>query len=184
MLIFVPFIIAMIIMVLIVEYRISQKETEKERPLELNHVSAKEAFHAYNDAYKGYIRPTRYNRVAFQLVDDTPVFLEDNPCTSAYMSPEELATVSPDTEVFTMVVATSNLFGYTSYSNKKAKKAYTLVFRSAPFHEIGRFGKGLCSSWRINEENFHVLDDHFMNVDQIENFKAQVMADYEFDEKY
>ena len=181
MLVLVPFLIVILFITFIMKAIFHQAEDlpTSEKPL-----TAKGAFHAYNDKYKGYIQPTRYNRVAFRLVNNEPVFLEDTPCTSAYMSCEEVASLSPDTEVFTMVVAISSLLHYTSYSEKKAKKVITLVFRADPFHDLGRFGKGLRSSWCINEENFHVIDDHFMKADQINNFKEHAMNGYKFDESF
>jgi hypothetical protein len=149
-----------------------------------SHKTAREACQDYNDKYLNPDGSLRYNRTAFRLVNDSPVFLNDNPFTSALLSAEELAEMSDDTEVFTMVVVTSSLYGYASHVNKQAKRAITLIFRSEPFRVTGINGRGFRRSWRIDNENYHVIDAHFMKVKNIEDFKYQAMDGYEFDEAF
>jgi hypothetical protein len=144
--------------------------------------TAKQAYRAYYAKYDLIINPKHYNRVAFRLVNDTPMFLDDSPYTSAYFHPAERETLTDDDEVYCMVVVQSSLFGYVSQSNKKAKKAIVLLFRAAPFRELGRFGTGLRLSWRVDGENYHVVDDHFMKCKEIENFLTQAIGEYEFEE--
>jgi hypothetical protein len=145
--------------------------------------TAKQAFHAYQEKYR-LDGTGRHNRLAFRLLHDSVAFLDDNTCTSALMSPEEVKDLSPDTEVFTVVAAPSSLFGFNSHMNKRAKRAVTLVFRAEPFRAVGIWGRGFHTSWRIDEENIHILDAHFMSANQIENFKEQAVEGYEFNSAY
>jgi hypothetical protein len=146
--------------------------------------TAREAYEDYNDKYSNPDGSRRYNRAAFRLINNTPVFLSNNTCTSAYISADELAELSDDTEVFAMVVVASSLYGYFSHENKQAKNAITLAFRAEAIENIGIWGRGFGSSWRIDGENFHVLDARYMRVDQIENFKEQTVEGYEFNSAF
>lgn len=148
--------------------------------------TAKEAFQAYQSLYDTavYDKSKRYNRAAFRLVHGVPMFLDDNPFTSAYIQPAERETLKDNDEVFCMVVAVSNLFGYTSHTYKQAQRATLLVFRAAPFREVGRIGTGFTTSWRVDDVNYHVLDDHFMEYRQVKSFESQAKEGYTFNKKY
>ena len=146
--------------------------------------TAREAYEDYNDKYSNPDGSRRYNRAAFRLIHDTPVFLSNNTCTSAYISADELADLSNDTEVFAMVVVASSLYGYSSHENKQAKNTITLAFRAEAIREIGIWERGFGNSWRVDGENFHVLDAGYMRIDQIENFKEQTVEGYEFNSTY
>lgn len=153
------------------------------KPLKL--ITAKEAFQAYQSFYGGAVcdKSKRYNRTAFRLVHGAPVFLDDNPFTSAYIQPAERETLKDD-EVFCMVVAMSNLIRYTTHTHKRAQRATLLVFRAAPFREVGRIGTGFTTSWRVDDVNYHVLDDHFMEYRQVKSFESQAKEGYTFNKKY
>ena len=144
--------------------------------------TAKEAYRAYYAKYDLISNPKHYNRVAFRLIDDTPMFLDDSPYTSAYFYPAERETLTDDDEVYCMIVVQTGLFGYVSHDHKKAKKAIILLFHPEPFRELGRFGTGLKLSWRVDDENYHVLDDNFMKCNELEDFVNQVAGEYELDE--
>jgi hypothetical protein len=158
----------------------------RKRPQVLKKMTAKDAFYAYQTKYYSSTqdKSKTYNRVAFHLVDNTPMFLDDNPFTSAYIQPAERETLTAEDEVYCMVVAPSSRFGYISYRNKQAKQAVLLVFRSAPFREVGLCGTGFSNSWRLNDVNYHVINDHFMNYDQVTHFMNESIAEYKFNEKY
>jgi len=155
----------------------------RKRPLKF--ITAKEAFQAYESWYGGaiYIQSQQYNRTTFRLVHGAPMFLDDNPFTSAYIQPAEYETLKDD-EVFCMVVATSNLISYTSHAHKRAQRAILLVFRAAPFREAGRIGTGFTTSWRVDDVNYHVLGGDFMKYSQVKSFESQAKKGYEFNKKY
>jgi hypothetical protein len=146
--------------------------------------TAREAYQDYHDKYANPDGSRRYNRASFRLVNDEVVFLNNNTYTSAHVNQEELETLAPDTEVFVMVVATSSHYGYSSYINKQAKKPITLVFRAEPFQTTGIWGRGFNSSWRIDGENYHVLDAHFIKLKNLSTFEEQATEGYDFNEKY
>ena len=163
---------------------IAQYDVEHDTLLSTKPTTAREAYEDYNDKYSNPDGSRRYNRAAFRLIHETPVFLNNNTCAAAYISADELAELSDDTEVFVMVVVASSLYGYLSHENKQAKKAITLAFRAEAIENIGIWGRGFGSSWRIDGENFHVLDACYMRVDQINNFKEQAVEGYEFNSAY
>jgi len=159
-------------------------EVECDTLLSTKPTTAREAYEDYNYKYSNPDGSRRYNRAAFRLVNDAPVFLSNNTCVSAYISADDLEKLSNDTEVFAMVVVASSLYGYLSHENKQAKNTITLAFRAEAIREIGIWGRGFGSSWRVDGENFHVLDAGYMRIDQIENFKEHTVEDYEFNSTY
>jgi hypothetical protein len=183
MIVLVPILIAAIVAAALY-FRKKPQDSKPQDSKPQTSTTAKQAYRAYYAKYDLMINPKYYNRVAFRLVNDTPVFLDDSPYTSSYLQPAERETLTDNDEVYCMVVVQSSLFGYVSHSNKKAKKAIVLLFRAAPFRELGRFGTGLTLSWRVDGENYHVVDDHFMECKEIENFLKQAIGEYEVEETY
>lgn len=140
----------------------------------------KEAYRAYYAKYDPMMNPKHYNRLAFRLVNDAPIFLDDNPYTSAYLYPAVREMLTVKDEVYCMIVVQSSKFGYVSHSKKQAKRAILLLFHAEPFRELG--GSEFKLSWRVDHLNYHVVDNRIMKCEQIEDFVKQAIGEYEFEE--
>jgi len=145
-------------------------------------ITAKQAYRAYYSKHDLITNPKHYNRIAFRLINDTPIFLDDSPYTSAYIQPAEREMLRDSDEVYCMVVVQSSQFGYISHSKKQAKKAILLLFHAKPFRELGDIRIGLKLSWHVDHLNYHVVDNHFMKCEQLESFVERAIGEYEFEE--
>ena len=145
-------------------------------------ITAKQAYCAYYSKHDLITNPKHYNRIAFRLVNDIPIFLDDSPYTSAYIQPAEREMLRDSDEVYCMVVVQSSQFGYISHSKKQAKKAILLLFHAKPFCERSDIRIGLKLSWHVDHLNYHVVDNHFMKCDQLESFVERAIGEYEFEE--
>jgi len=156
MIVLVPILVAVI--VAIVLYFRKKPHDSKPEPS----TTAKQAYRAYYTKYDLISNPKHYNRIAFRLVDDTPMFLDDNPYTSAYFQPLEREMLTDDDEVYCMVAVQSSLLGYDSHRKKQAKKAIVLLFHAEPFRKIGRLKMEFRLSWRVDNINYRVVVDSIM----------------------
>jgi hypothetical protein len=146
--------------------------------------TAKQAYCAYYSKHDLITNPKHYNRIAFHLVNDIPIFLDDSPYTSAYIQPAEQEMLTDNDEVYCMVVVQSSQFGYISHSKKQAKKAILLLFHPKPFRELGDSRIGIKLSWHVDHLNYHVVDNHFMKCNQLESFVARAIGEYDFEETH
>jgi hypothetical protein len=167
---------------IVIAVRYFRKKRQDSKPQPFGSTTPKEAYRAYYAKYDLMMNPKHYNRLAFRLVNDTPIFLDDNPYTSAYFHPAERELLTDKDKVYCMLVIQSSQFGYVSHSKKQAKKAILLLFHAKPFRELGDSRIGLKLSWRVDDLNYHVIDDHFMKCDQLKSFVEQAIGEYEFEE--
>jgi hypothetical protein len=176
MIILIPFLIATIIAAALY-FRKKQQPFNPQAP-----TTAKQAYCAYYSKHDLITNPKHYNRIAFRLVNEIPIFLDDSPYTSAYIQPAEREMLTDNDEVFCMIVVQSIQFGYISHSKKQAKKAVILLFHAKPFCKLDDIRIGLKLSWHVDNLNYHVVDNHFMKCDQLQSFVERAIGEYEFEE--